>query len=250
MSITAHGFGVWEILWAFLRNRDALGFISEWAVPNLVSIPNVPYALMIGALLLATAKGKVEPRQLWLVVPFLLFGLTSGRALFPAALVLVPWAALAAKIPTSDRVVPVGTREAALNGFLAAMVVLAPLAAFLQVSVDVDPEVFPVNASRYLGSGNVWTDDAVGGYLIYADWPERRVLIDDRAELYGGSFMGRFVTANTGALAWKHEFASWGISQAITPSRSGLSGALDAAGWHRIYEDERWSVWDESEPQR
>ena len=24
-----------------------------------------------------------------------------------------------------------------------------------------------------------------GGYLIYADWPDRRVYIDDRAELYG-----------------------------------------------------------------
>ena len=93
VSLTAHGLGVWSMLMSFAANRDALRFISEWAVPDVLSIPVAPYALMVVGLLAAAALGRLEPRDLWVVGPFLLFGLTSARAILPAAIVLAPFAA-------------------------------------------------------------------------------------------------------------------------------------------------------------
>ncbi len=93
VSLTAHGFGIWSMLTSFVTNREALSFISEWAAPDLLSVATFPYVLMIAAVIVATARSRIEARELWVVIPFLVFGFTSARAIMPAAIVLAPFAA-------------------------------------------------------------------------------------------------------------------------------------------------------------
>ena len=243
VSVTAHGVGVWEILLAFVRNRDALRLITEWAVPDILSVPYLPYALAIAALLVATAKGAVETRRLWLIVPFLLFGLTSGRSLFPAAIVLAPWIVWMPSART-DLAYPLPRRpEAVVNALIAVVILMAPLAVCAGVRWRIDSAAFPIHAARYLTEGRVWSDDTTGGFLIYAYWPEREVFIDDRAELYGAEFMREFVHANNGDPVWRNVFERHGIDQALVRRDSGIARALDDARWNVRYEDSTWALW-------
>ncbi|HDH27285.1 MAG TPA: hypothetical protein ENH00_14005 [Actinobacteria bacterium] len=247
VSITAHGLGVWEILGAFFRSRDALRLITEWAVPDILSVPNLPYALGIVALLVATARGGIETRKLWLIVPFLLFGLTSERSLFPAAIVLVPWTVLAASARQDLVRLSPRRAEAVVNVVIAVVILVAPFAAFVGVPLGIDSATFPIQAARHLTEGRVWSDDQTGGFLIYAYWPEREVFIDDRAELYGAAFMRELVQTRNGDPVWRDVFEQQGIDQALARSDSGIGRALDGAGWDKAFEASTWAPWVGSE---
>ncbi len=53
---------------------------------------------------------------------------------------------------------------------------------------EFDVKRFPSDAAiAAAGPGRFFHDDAVGGYLIYRDGPNRLVYVDDRVELFRGA---------------------------------------------------------------
>jgi hypothetical protein len=241
VSITAHGLGVWAMLTSFLTNREALSFISEWAAPDLLSISVAPYVVIITAVMVAAARGRIEVRELWVVIPFLVFGLTSVRAIMPATIVLVPFAA---SVWPSSHEQSVGTRGSTrINQAIALGLVLLPFLALFGFK-GVDPERFPVEAAGYLETEAVWHDDATGGYLIYAN--RLPVFVDDRAELYGAAFFREFVHTRLGTPVWEEAFQQYGIEQALVATDAGLAEVLTAAGWRIDFSDDRWTVFSRS----
>lgn len=237
VSLTAHGLGVWAMLASFLKNRAALDFISEWTAPDLLSVPVAPYVLIVVGVLVAATLGRIEVRDLWVVAPFLVFGLTSARAIMPAAIVLVPFAASVWRPATEVDVVARG--PARVNLVIALALIVLPLIAVAGFT-GLDTQRFPVEAAAYLDADSVWHDDATGGYLIYAG--RLPVFIDDRAELYGAEFFQEFVDTRRGTPAWQAAFERYGIEQALVANDAGLAGVLAGEGWRVDFSDDRWTV--------
>jgi len=239
-SFTAHGLALWGVLGAFAANRGALDLISEWASPDFTDTTVAPYALFVVAVLVAAARGKISSRDLIVVVPFALFGLTSYRALIPAALVLAPWVGRAIEVPTT------GTRQESgvLNGALAVgLIVVAVLAGAVRAESTPDPDRFPVAAVEAVAEGNLFHDDSAGGYLIYREWPDRLVYIDDRAELYGTDRAREFARTRAGQSGWLDTFARHDIHQALLEAdATGLQEVLGASGWVEAYRDDSFVV--------
>jgi hypothetical protein len=234
---TAHGWHIWRVVLDFAGSRDALSFIEEWAPPSLTEIPAWPYAVLIGMLFLGAARGRIGRRDLWVVVPFVLFGITAERALFPAALVLAPWAGRAWQAGDQAAGASLATRaQAGLNWALLATLGIAA-AAVLSVPLDIDRTRFPLAAVSALRPGPLFHDDRVGGYLIYAAWPERRVFVDDRAELYGGGFYQQFIDARRGRQGWQALFERYRIEQALVRKDEALVELLALKGWREAYRD-------------
>ena len=101
-----------------------------------------------------------------------------------------------------------------------------------------DDELFPVSAVAALAPGPLFHGDAVGGYLIYAAWPDRLVYTDDRAELYGEERFQEFVDVRAGRDGWQDVFESHGIDQALLAAdATGLQEVLAASGWSERYRD-------------
>jgi hypothetical protein len=228
---TAHGLGAWQVVIDFALNRKALSFIEEWQPPELASLYS-PYVLVIVAIVIAAALGKLRPRDLIVVLPFLAFGLTSRRAVFPAAIVLIPYAARVwlprIKSSAASSVV-VSAIGVLLLGF-----VLAPL--FIR-NVAIEPEKVPGDdLVAQLDGLNLFHSDVVGGYLIYREWPDRLVFIDDRAELYGADFLGDYVAAVGGA--YEELFAEHEIDGMLGKPDWPLTKVLTARGWKEQYVDE------------
>ncbi|MBT8165329.1 MAG: hypothetical protein HKO63_08640 [Acidimicrobiia bacterium] len=240
VSLTAHGLALWGVLGEFAASRGALDLIQEWAPPDLTDLSAAPYALFIGALLFAAARSRISPRDLIVVLPFLLFGLTSYRALIPATLVLAPWVARAIEIPTAPRRIESGL----LNGAIAALVVVTAVwLGWERAGSYPDDELFPVSAIAALDPGPLFHGDAVGGYLIYEAWPDRLVYTDDRAELYGEERFEEFVDARAGRPVWREVFDRHGIDQALLSADStGLQEVLSASGWYERYRDPEFVV--------
>lgn len=238
--LTAHGLGAWATLLKFAQSRGALDLISEWGPPDFSSPFMLPFVLVILGLVVAGARRQLPVQQLWIAVPFLPFGLLAERNVWPAVIVLIPIAVLALRgIP--ERPSTAGTESAALNVAIAALLVAAGLVGLTRVA-ELSDERFPSAAAiGALQPGRVFSGSAVGGYLIYAEWPERLVFIDDRAELYGREGFQRFVALLDG-IGVEEVFAQEGIDQAILRSDWGIVETLRLLGWQTSHSDENFIV--------
>jgi len=232
--LTAHGFGVWEILVDFAGSQGALALIEEWKAPDFASPMHAPYLLLIIGIIVAAMRGKLAGRDLIVILPFLVFGMTSRRAVFPAAIVLAPWAAMAlppVKVPRSAISSTVVGTAMVLVGAL----VLTPL--LLQTIGVLDAKRFPTPEIQAAMEGRrVFHDDVVGGFMIYDEWPGRLTYIDGRAELYGEDFFVQFTRARDGQ--YESLFNEFEFDAALVKEGWGLTERLQADGWIAIVETE------------
>jgi len=236
--LTAHGPGVIEILTDFSGAGEALELLTEWRKPDLASPLSMPLAAGVVIIIIGAARRIVAPRHLWLVAPFAALGLSAVRAGPPAWIGLVPLVALSLRDLGGEPTPRFPTPAAAL---FAVAVVGAPL--LLTREAALDEERFPLAAADHLRDVNVIHDDRVGGYLIWRDGPDRRVFIDDRAELYGERLV-EFADLRDADADWRPVFERDGIEQALLRVEDGLVADLEGAGWREAYRDGAFVVLD------
>jgi hypothetical protein len=230
--LTAHGLGVFEILVDFFGNRSALNYLSEWAKPDLLSVPMLPVIAGLLTLIWLAARGRIEKADWWIIVPFIALAFSSARGVPPA------WIALA---PILGRVeVPVRSRS--VVAWPIATGIVALLLAFpflLPFETAIDQSRFPLQAARHLETDRVFHDDVAGGWLVYSQWPQRRVFIDDRAEVHGAEGFEYLLEVERGSERWREVFARYSISEALISLSRGpeLAEALSRSGWEETYRD-------------
>lgn len=229
-ALTAHGIGSWIVLYEFAQARDALALINEWMPPNFGDIAQAPYLIVMTGLFIGYARGKLALRDLVVILPFLFFGMTSRRAVFPAAIVMLPYAIAGVGTPSlkassNSRVVSVAVM--AMVGAVAFLPMVARPLGVLDAKRFPAPEIVESIAGL-----RAFHDSAVGGYLIYAAWPDQLVYIDDRAELYGFERMTEFRRAMAGD--YVEVFDRYGIEAAVVKPDSELFRRLSADGWSPI----------------
>jgi len=126
----------------------------------------------------------------------------------------------------------------ALALVLAAICVLAlagrlPLAGF-------DSRQFPVSAVAALiddgpaPDGPVFTPDIWGGYLLL-EWPQARVFVDGRWDMYGDAFFERYSGIYLGRPGWSEALRKSGVSVAILPPEAPLAEAMRTSA--------EWTLW-------
>lgn len=234
--VTAHGFGVVTFLLDFGESSGALQYLSEWRRPELLEPVFLPFAGTVVFLLIGAFRGRIRPHHLWVIVPFVLLGLNSVRAIPPAFLGLIPLLAL------SLAGLEIGSR-AGLRPRLALVFGLVVFALpFLLISGSkLSEERFPLEAAAHLDEVNTFHDDVVGGYLIWSRGPELKVFVDDRAELYGAR-LGEFVEVRRMEIPWEPIFERDGIQQALLRNDEALRQSLSDAGWVTIHADDNFSI--------
>ncbi len=104
------------------------------------------------------------------------------------------------------------------------------------------PASFPVEAVAALRShgapaGPVFTPDVWGGYLIL-EWPEARVFVDGRWDMYGDRFFQRYADIYLGRDGWSEGLREAGVTLAILPLDAPLVPILRSSpDWERLWED-------------
>ncbi len=233
---TAHGLGVAAFLLNFRANSDALRYLLEWRSPELLEPVFIPFLGGIVFIVIGAFRDRVLPKHLWLIVPFTLLGFSSVRAIPPAWLGIVPLVAL------SLSHLDVGSR-AGFRSRLAVIfaVVVVGLPFLLRDDGQLDEDRFPLEAIDSLNDLPTFHDDVVGGYLIWAEGPQRKVYIDDRAELYG-SRLREFIEVRNGDIPWEPVFERDEVGQVLLANEARLVVELRDAGWIPLYEDENFTV--------
>ena len=238
--LSAHGWHSWGTLLQFARSRDALAFLSEWARPNFTAPLLVPFVIVVVLIVVGWISRRLEASAAIVALPFLVFGVTAERSVFPAMVVLAPFAAAALRSTGAQRRdAPPGSPR--INTALAVMMaIVAVLALARPVSLN-SAKFPPPEALAALDAGRTFHGPAVGGFLIYQQWPDRLVFVDDRAELYGAAAFSDVVD---GWEATRHQqvFDDHGITQAVVKRTRPLAEALKADGWEVSFADETWVV--------
>ncbi|HSZ63801.1 MAG TPA: hypothetical protein VK828_18520 [Terriglobales bacterium] len=111
-----------------------------------------------------------------------------------------------------------------------------------------DPKKFPVAAVDFLQKENVleppitdpvFSIDAWGGYLIYEMYPARKVVVDDRHDLYGSDRIRQYVILTRAEQGWQNVLKDWQIRTVLLPTDSTLANLLRELpqDWRLTYED-------------
>ncbi len=227
---TAHGLGVLEFLFDFVESRDALTYISEWRKPELLSVVFLPLLGGVVFIVIGAFRGLIFPKHLWLIVPFVLLGMSSVRAIPPSWLALVPLVSLSLSELTLGTNRRFGQVSAAV--FTVTVVVISVI---VKPGASLLEDRFPVAALASLDDVATFHDDRTGGFLIWAEGPERLAYIDDRAELYGDR-LGEFVRVRNGDQDWRSVFERDGIEQVLLKAEEPLIDDLEGEGWQMVYD--------------
>ena len=105
----------------------------------------------------------------------------------------------------------------------------------------------PVEAVNFLKSerlsGNLFSSDRFGDYLVYAAWPQYRVFIDGRSDMYGSDRAREYLQVVLVQPGWKEVLAKHNINFLLINTNSPLSLLLDETdAWRLIYSDQTANI--------
>ena len=208
VPINPHGFTMWTYPFYVMRMKIN-ATIQEWRPANLHD-PHLRLFIILAIVTLLAmlfSREKYRPGAFFLYAVLLTAALRSGRN--------IPLFCIVALILLSEHLwLPTAiTRIPTLVRFAVATAALAVAAWFCSVSAAnglafqalAEKNLYPRDATTYLQSHhlppNLLNDYAFGGYLIWRLYPQYKVYVDGRSDLYGDPFLADYLEIYQGHLS-------------------------------------------------
>jgi len=241
-------------------------FILEWRPPDFHLLRMHPFIwLLLGTLAaIGLSRRRLDGTDLVTLGLFGYAALLAARNVAPFALLAAPVLGRhltsmgASQDPGGDQPWrphprPASPLWATLNWAL--LMVVVALAGF-QIHRVVRPEhnaalqqeTMPVDAVRWIEEqrpeGEIFNHYNWGGYLIWRLWPDYRVFVDGRTDLYGDDLLRRYLTVQTARPGFERILADHDVNLIFIPTESVLSTQLACQdGWTSAYRDDLAIVW-------
>lgn len=219
-------------------------YIQEWFSPNFHLPEWQPLALLIFLLMSSAffSKAPASFTEIGLVIIFGYATLISMRHVYFFSLAAIPLIDKnllrfrKEKNPT-DRLLKYFPVINTILLLCVLFVALIRIDYILKNQNGKEKDVFPEVASEWLKQnnpqGNIFNSYNWGGYLIWRLFPEYRVFIDGRADVYGDSDMVRYAQLYSG-IDWNEKFQEYNIRIVLVePSSPIASILLETPGWQK-----------------
>jgi hypothetical protein len=237
-------------------------YIREWKSPDF----HDPLFQALALLLLATfsalalSKKRARPGELLLLSITAWATLRSARNVAFFALVATPlFAEHVWTIITDHRwghwPTPSGRRNSekrstlkiVLNGLLFASVLALVVASIVRSTAEQpisEAQEFPAAAVDFIRNHRppqpIYNEYTWGGYLIWRLYPDYRVYIDGRADVYGDSLVEEWLKAHDGKPAWREALDNHGIRTVLVKPDAALAALLrQDDAWQNVFEDKQ-----------
>ena len=242
-----------------LRSQAMQSYIGEWASPDFHQLKYLPVLAMIMATLVlpSLSPRRLRPRELLLLSFATYAALRSVRHIPIYTLIAIPILSAMVQAWLQERSEAKADKKhqtamTPAKAFFNALL-LAGFTIFLLVRVryvtnhqtEMEAKDFPAAAVSFIVAHHppapMLNHYNWGGYFIWKLYPDYRVYIDGRADLYGDAFMNNLATVYyLRGDAWQREFAKWGIQTVALPPDAALATALrDLPEWETIYSDKQ-----------
>ncbi len=252
--------GVQLLLYPFgtLGSPAMQAYIMEWFSPDFHQIQFQPLALFILLTILALGLSRRPP-----TATDFLFLMGFGYASLLSARHIPFFVLTAAPILTTQLMHiwqrsqwstrwPMGRQQRAtphfaLNWLLLFLVILGgaiKVSLSVQGNAEAQQHAFPVDAVDFVVeqriTGNMYNLYHWGGYLVWRLYPEHKVFIDGRADVYGDTFIDEYLQVYQVRENWQEPLDRHGVNLIIIDTGSSLSTVLNhSPEWERRYVDDK-----------
>jgi hypothetical protein len=242
--------------------------VAEFLSPNFHQALPFKYMLMLLIASLAWSRARLHPIEVGLIVFFTYMALYSVRYVSLFALILSrPLLRMLESVFTrmpprflqvyERRSLNLATLEASMSHYLWPAIALSMTVALAQVGFihfEFSKTRFPVAAVEFLKrepiAGNIFNHDEFGDYMIFAAWPQYRVFIDGRSDMYGANRVNDYRKIANGQPEWQETIDKYNISWVFFDPRSPIAAILKSQkNWSLIYTDEVASIFVRNNPQ-
>ncbi len=259
VPLNPNGFRMFSYPYETLKSPAMAALIQEWASPDFHKITYLPFALLLlgTAAVLALSSKRISKGRLFVFLILAIGALRSVRHIPIFALIAAPIFAEHLWTILKDRgwERSLGGAEAAPNGpklainfvLLIAVVFFAGSRVwhFAQNQRAYEKIRNPVDAVDFMETqqslGPIYNEYGWGGYLIYRLYPNHRVYIDGRADVYGDQFFAETMKTHDGVGDWAGVLNRYGIRTVLLEPNAPLSNLLksDSGNWKVVYEDDQ-----------
>jgi hypothetical protein len=272
--INPFGYKLYSHIYEYLTNRFLMDHIDEFLSPNFHGGAQQCFAaiLLVTLVAIASARERLTPARVLVVVFAAYSGLYSSRNLPVSSilltLIIAPILSRAVANAAESRaaVSPLRKIFGRISSFSNRMDLMessfrghmwAVLAVILGVAICVHggkvgsqqwmnsrfgSERFPVEATSVIASRGIrdpiFCPDYWGGYLIYRLYPQSKVVIDDRHDLYGEKFLEQYLQTVHVGPGWNELLDRQRVNWVLAPTQSSLANILkESPQWKMDYED-------------
>jgi hypothetical protein len=272
--LNPYGYRLHTHIYSYLSNRFLMNHIDEFLSPNFHGVAQQCFAalLLITVAAVATKRQKLRFSHLLVIIFAAYSGLYASRNLPVSSILLTLIVApiLSASIsdthgsakmtPRLRRLMSRGNAfasrmtemELRLRGHLwPALAVLLGLVVCIEhgrlgarqlMDAQFDAKRFPVQAVEVIAQRGIedpiFAPDYWGGYLIYRFFPEPKVFVDDRHDLYGDSFLKDYLKVMHVQPDWENFLNERQVQWILAPAEGSLANILkETPAWKVIYED-------------
>ena len=261
--VNPYGAHIWEVPFKLSATAEVRSAIMEWQRPDMAFWLQARH---VGALLLlvliAAAPRRVSPADALVALFFGILSLTARRHLAFAMCATAPLfagqlSALWPRETSASRLKAFLSRPrvgSALILLLCAVLVVVALGGpgLPRAGFGVDDAKYPIGAARFLKraqlGGNIFNSYAFGNYLLYALYPQNRVFIDGRVDMYGAEPVRLYDAVRRAQPEWRDILQEHSVEICVLETTrktdAPLLNALHAAGdWALAYWDDNAAVY-------
>jgi hypothetical protein len=250
-AIIVNPYGVDLLLFPLelLSRGDILSHIVEWQSPNFRQAWGIALALWIVVYVVALSRGRnrVTRRDLIVTVPMLLLALWAARNVAIAPLVGLP---VVARCFARDEEKESSLGRPLVVGAITVFVLAALLMGYkVTQESPYDLSHYPTAAMRYVERNDLLgtrllTTDATAGWVILAHYPEQKVFIDDRYDMYPTSLIYDYLRLTDGKPGWSKVLDEYRVQTIVWPAKSTVGALLDESdGWEKVFSQDGNAVW-------
>jgi len=237
-------------------NQSLVDTIMEYRSPDFHESLPFKYLLLLTIAILALSRGKIRLVELFLLLIFTYMALYSVRHIPLFAIIIAPILVrrIDRMIEQSDGkfVVALGKRSrnlASIDGRLlghfwplTALLLVCILAGTGIIRFGFDSARMPIAAVEFLQrqkiNGNMYNPEQFGDYVIYTAWPQYKVFLDGRIDMYGAERMKEYMKVAMVQPGWKDVLAKYDINFVFYNANSPISVLLaQREDWRLVYTD-------------
>jgi hypothetical protein len=262
--LNPHGYHLLEYPLRYWHDREATSFIGEWHRPDPLRPLHWPIFIAI-VLTLVPLTSRFRPAPFFTAMSLMVVALNLIAirntpfvaimlpiVLGPAITQYEPFRPLA-QLRSKTRV-PFGVAAAAVVCAIAATAAIGGSRTGALALREASSYRYPKGGAEFIDQNlegeRIFNDYGWGGYLIFELYPQTRVFIDGRSDLYRTRRIETYLTIVRVNDGWDTELDSLGIKAIIIPRDSRLARALRTRGssWREAYVGSLESVFTRNSP--
>jgi hypothetical protein len=254
-TINPQGYRILLFPFKVTSDRFLMDNVQEFLSPNFHQPLPFKYLLLLLIAILARSRPTVNWIELILILTFTYMALYSARYITLFVIITAPILIklidqMKLELPTrvrrflDERSERLSWIERQTSGYfwILAVSAVVSLGAAGSYQYKFSEKSYPVSAVEFLKKenivGNTFTHDEFGDYLIYAAWPQYKVFIDGRTDMYGADRMKEYLTLARAMPGWKEIVDKYAFSSILFDTNSPLANILaEDSNWRLVHSD-------------